>query len=175
MSADGRLIISCGSVVCPSSNSRQKSFVFPKSKWTLISPGIFTSTLTTKKRVRRRRIFFRTDTQIAFVIHTGTALLIRAGNSSANCRLNSNGNLFQNSGKHEELMKVGVSSFASEGVAIVNGFCFRKDYIYYLNSGLQASFILKLLPITVPIMLPMMAPATKSENQWMVTETPRPM
>ena len=32
----------------------------------------------------------------------------------------------------------------------------------------------KLVPTTTPITVPTSAPATKSENQWMVMETPRP-
>jgi hypothetical protein len=39
----------------------------------------------------------------------------------------------------------------------------------------QAGFVLKLLPTTVPVTLPMMAPATNSDNQWMLTETLKPM
>jgi hypothetical protein len=33
----------------------------------------------------------------------------------------------------------------------------------------------KLLPTTVPTTLPMMAPATNSDSQWMLTETLKPM
>ena len=42
-------------------------------------------------------------------------------------------------------------------------------------AGFQAGFVPKLLPTTVPVTLPMMAPATNSDNQWMLTETLKPM
>jgi hypothetical protein len=44
---------------------------------------------------------------------------------------------------------------------------------FHAASG--TSLVLKLVPTAVPMTLPMMAPATNSENQWMVTETPKPM
>jgi hypothetical protein len=34
---------------------------------------------------------------------------------------------------------------------------------------------LKKFPTVIPIVAPMIAPATKSENQWIVIETPTPM
>jgi hypothetical protein len=49
------------------------------------------------------------------------------------------------------------------------------------KSGLekrQVEYVLlhkKFLPTTVPTIVPMIAPAAKSENQWIVVETPTPM
>ena len=47
-----------------------------------------------------------------------------------------------------------------------------------LNGGFQVepnSRSLKTFPTVIPIAVPMIAPATKSENQWIVIETPTPM
>lgn len=77
------------------------------------------------------------------------------------------------------LLQDGLHEHLGEGCSSVK-VSFGKQRSWRVDRGVKyqvepSGRFLKTFPTVNPITVPIIAPATKSENQWIVIETPRPM